>query len=142
MIYSIIVHFYWFLYIVFVLCVCYHLILYYRLTVSKIYAHVYCKNVEIFLHHTNINYRIVKINWCLVFNATFSNISAISWRPILVMEEAGVTEENHRSWASNWSTLSLAAASRVHLFCNLQSRVRTHTVFVIDLYELLGNPTT
>ena len=25
----------------------------------------------------------------LVFNATFSNISAISWRPILVVEEAG-----------------------------------------------------
>jgi pyruvate formate-lyase activating enzyme-like uncharacterized protein len=27
-------------------------------------------------------------------------------------------------------------------FCNLQSRERTHTVFVIGLYELLGNPTT
>jgi hypothetical protein len=25
-----------------------------------------------------------------MFNATFSNISAISWRPILVVEEAGV----------------------------------------------------
>jgi hypothetical protein len=38
----------------------------------------------------------------LVFNATFSNISAISWRPVLVVEEAGVTGENHRPWASNW----------------------------------------
>jgi len=36
-----------------------------------------------------------------VFNATFNNISAISWRPVLV-EEAGVPWENHRSWASNW----------------------------------------
>jgi hypothetical protein len=26
-------------------------------------------------------------------------------------------------------------------FCNLQSRVRTHGVLVIGLYELLGNPT-
>jgi hypothetical protein len=26
----------------------------------------------------------------LVFNATFSNISAISWRPVLVVEEAKV----------------------------------------------------
>jgi hypothetical protein len=26
--------------------------------------------------------------WC--FSATFSNISAISWRPVLVVEEAGV----------------------------------------------------
>jgi hypothetical protein len=39
------------------------------------------------------------------FNATFSNISAtvcISWRPVLVMEEAGVSRENYRPWASNW----------------------------------------
>jgi hypothetical protein len=48
--------------------------------------------------------------------ATFSNISAISWRPFLVVEEAGVPGENHRPWASNWLTLSLAAASRVHLY--------------------------
>ena len=34
-------------------------------------------------------------------NATFSNISAISWRPVLVVEEAGVPGENHRQWASN-----------------------------------------
>jgi len=75
-----------------------------------------------------------------VFHATFSNISAISWRPVLVVEEAGVPGENHRPWASNW--LLLAAASRVHPFCNIQSRARTHAVLVIGLYELLGNPTT
>jgi hypothetical protein len=28
------------------------------------------------------------------------------------------------------------------LFCNLQSRVRTHAILVVGLYELLGNPTT
>jgi hypothetical protein len=28
------------------------------------------------------------------------------------------------------------------LFCNLQSRARTHAVLVIGLYELLSNPTT
>jgi hypothetical protein len=33
-----------------------------------------------------------------VFNATFSNISAISWRPVLVVEEAGVLGENNRPW--------------------------------------------
>jgi len=41
-----------------------------------------------------------------VINATFSNISVISWRPVLVMEKAG---ENHRPRASNWLI-------RVHLF--------------------------
>ena len=77
-----------------------------------------------------------------MFIATFSNTSAISWQPVLVVEEAGVPGENHRPWASNWLTLSLAAASRVHPFCNLQSWVRAHDVLVIGLYELLGNPTT
>jgi hypothetical protein len=38
--------------------------------------------------------------WC--FSATFNNISAISWRPVLVVEEAGVLGKNHRPWASNW----------------------------------------
>jgi hypothetical protein len=28
--------------------------------------------------------------WC--FNATFNNISAMSWQPVLVVEEAGVPE--------------------------------------------------
>jgi hypothetical protein len=35
----------------------------------------------------------------IVLHATFSNISAISWRSVLVVEEAG---ENHRPWTSNW----------------------------------------
>ena len=34
---------------------------------------------------------IIKIDWFLVFNVTFSNISAISWRPVLVVEEGGST---------------------------------------------------
>jgi len=37
-----------------------------------------------------------------VFNATFSNISAISWRPVLVVEEDGVPGENHRPRVRNW----------------------------------------
>ena len=32
--------------------------------------------------------------WILVFNATFSNISAISWRPVLMVEEARVPGES------------------------------------------------
>ena len=51
-----------------------------------------------------------------MLKATFSNISAISWRPALVVEEAGVPGENHQPWASNWYTLSHAAANRVHPF--------------------------
>jgi hypothetical protein len=32
----------------------------------------------------------------MVFDATFNNISAISWRSVLSVEEIGVTGENHR----------------------------------------------
>jgi hypothetical protein len=32
--------------------------------------------------------------WC--FNPTFRNIAAISWQPVLVVEEAGAPGENHR----------------------------------------------
>ena len=66
-----------------------------------------------------------------MFNTTFSNIPAISCRPVLVVEEAGVPGENHRPWASNWYTLSLAVASRVHPFCNLRSQAQTHAVLVV-----------
>ena len=34
------------------------------------------------------------------FNATFSNISVISWRSTLLVEETGVPGVNHRSVAS------------------------------------------
>jgi hypothetical protein len=33
-------------------------------------------------------------SYLVVFNATFSNISAISWRPVLVVVEAGVPSLN------------------------------------------------
>ena len=59
-----------------------------------------------------------------------------------MVEEAGVPEENHQPWTSNWYTLSLPAASRMYPFWNLESRARTHAVLVIGLHELLGNPTT
>ena len=38
-----------------------------------------------------------------VFNATFNNISVISWWSVLLVEETG---ENHRPVASHWQTLS------------------------------------
>ena len=37
----------------------------------------------------------------MVFNATFNNISVISWRSVLLVEEIGVPGENHRPAASH-----------------------------------------
>jgi len=42
----------------------------------------------------------------MVFDATFNNISVISWRSALLVEETGGPGENHRPVASQWQTLS------------------------------------
>jgi hypothetical protein len=41
------------------------------------------------------------IDWFMVFNATFNNISAILWQSILLVEETGVPGENHRPGPSH-----------------------------------------
>jgi hypothetical protein len=52
------------------------------------------------IHHSVSILKSFLFFWRL--NATLSNISAILWQPVLVVEEAGVRRENHRHWASNW----------------------------------------
>jgi hypothetical protein len=37
----------------------------------------------------------------MVFNATFNNISGISWRSVLFVEEIGIPGETHRPVASH-----------------------------------------
>ena len=75
----------------------------------------------------------------IVLNTTFSNILAISGRPVLVVEEAGVLGENHQATGKLYH---LRLRVECTLFYNLQSRARTHTILLIGFYELLGNPTT
>jgi hypothetical protein len=41
----------------------------------------------------------------MVFEATFNNITVISWRSVLLMEETGVPGETHRPVVSPWQTL-------------------------------------
>jgi hypothetical protein len=41
----------------------------------------------------------------MVFYVTFNNISAISWRSVLLVEETGGPGENHRPVTSHWQTL-------------------------------------
>ena len=42
----------------------------------------------------------------MVFNAICNNISVISWRLVLLMEETGVPGENHRPLTSHSQMLS------------------------------------
>jgi hypothetical protein len=41
----------------------------------------------------------------MVFNATFNNISAISWQSVLLMEENGVPGENNRPTSDEYSRI-------------------------------------
>ena len=47
----------------------------------------------------------------MVFNATFNNISVMSWGLVLFVKETGVLGENHRPAASHWHTLSHVLSS-------------------------------
>jgi hypothetical protein len=38
---------------------------------------------------------VVGLVWLMMLNATFNNISVISWCLVLLVEKTGVTEENH-----------------------------------------------
>jgi hypothetical protein len=65
----------------------------------QIQAAVTCHRYRELLHATDIGscympqIQAVKI---MVFNATFNNIGAISWRSVLLVEETGVPGENYR----------------------------------------------
>jgi hypothetical protein len=95
---------------------------------KNMYMYIFSKNICWFINNVFIkldpHYVIGAINWqllgilhtfwwlvgwFLVFNSTFSNISAISWRPVLVVEKARVPWENHRPWASNYITFDQTA---------------------------------
>ena len=69
----------------------------------------------------------------MVFNATFNNISVISLRSVLLMEEIGVPRENHRSAASHWQTCHIKLY-RVHL---AMSEIRNKVSNGLSLFLLL-----
>jgi len=57
-----------------------------------------CEDVEIFFLVVN---RFGFMVWFMVFNATLNNISVISGRSVLLVEETGVSGENRRPVASH-----------------------------------------
>jgi len=60
-----------------------------------------------------------------VANATFSNISAISLRSVLLVEETGVPEENNRPAASHRLTFSHNVASNTPALVGFNAALRS-----------------
>jgi hypothetical protein len=54
-----------------------------------------------FLHSDMLELHVGWWVGLMVFNATFNNISAISWRSVLLVEENGGPGGNHRPVASH-----------------------------------------
>ena len=50
--------------------------------------------------HLSVSVRVI------LCNATFNNISVLSWRSVLFVEETWVPRENHRPTAIHWQTSS------------------------------------
>jgi hypothetical protein len=76
----------------------------------------------------------------MVFNATFNNISVISWRSVFLVKETELFIENHQPAADHWQTLSHNIVSRTPLL----NGIRTHN-FSGDRHwmQKVGvNPTT
>ena len=61
--------------------------------------------------HKLSNHWITVMVRIMVFNATFNNISVISWRSVLLVEATRVPRENHWPIASHWQAWSYNAVS-------------------------------
>ena len=57
------------------------------------------------------------VGWFMIFNATFNNISIISWRSVLLEEKTRVPVENHRP-VSKVTDKLYHIMYRVHLAMN------------------------
>ena len=109
---------------------CMHLII---TLVSSSFSQTYYQSSNILSHVDNclplyvLYYFILGFVRFMVLNATFNNMSVISWQSVLLVEETG---ENHLPVGSHWQTMLYW----VHLVMN---GVRTH-----NFTHIVVKPTT
>ena len=70
--------------------------------------------------------------WAVVFNVTFNNISVISWRSVLLVEETRIPGENHWPVTSHWQTLSHNVVSSTPRL----NRIQTHNEYLEKTTDL------
>jgi len=73
----------------------------------------------------------------VTFNATFNNISAISWLSVLLVEETEVPGKNHRPVASHWPTLS--HKWMIYIINMLLYETEYHNTMCLDFNNSLCN---
>jgi hypothetical protein len=60
----------------------------------------------------------------MVFNANFNNISVISWRSVLLVEETGGPKENHRTVsASHEQTQTEDRKCKLHIILDIKRAI-------------------
>jgi hypothetical protein len=65
--------------------------------------------ILLFQWASNMKFMSFCLKWWVmsyIVNATFNNLSVISWQSVLLVEEPRVPGENHQSASSHWQTLS------------------------------------
>ena len=88
-----------------------------------------CERNELSIHIGIISIKVFFF-WFMVFNATFNNISVISWRSVLLVEETGVPGENHRPVASHWQTLLHNVVSSTPRLSEIWTHIFRHWLVV------------
>ena len=81
------------------------------------------ENIQLYISNESAIIIIIGL-WLMVFNATSNNISVISWRSLLLVEETGVPGENHWLVAGHWQIISHNIVSSTPCL----SGIRTHNV--------------
>jgi len=88
---------------------------------------------NLFLSIEYVYYNQIKrrwFGWIKVFNATFNNISIISWRLVLLVEETGLPGENQQILSHN---VSSEWDSNSQLSHKTKKNILTSSFFEVDM---------
>ena len=95
--------------------------------------------------NTKTPLKVVFVCFLFVFNATYNNISIISWRSVLLVEEPGGLWENNRPVTRHWQTLLYTspwsrfgfATVVIGTGCTVSCKSNYHTISTIPTIWLM-----